>query len=138
MPENKTKATDASVDAFLHAFDERKRNDSLEILEIMEDVTGLKPYMYGSSIVGFGNYHYKYASGHEGDAPLTAFSPRKQNLTVYITGGFENYEDELKKLGKHTLGKVCLYIKRLSDVDMPTLRAIIEKSHKLAVEMHGE
>jgi hypothetical protein len=138
MPENKTKATDASVEAFLHAFDERKRNDSLEILEMMEDITRMKPYMYGSSIVGFGNYHYKYASGHEGDAPLTAFSPRKQNLTVYITGGFENYEDELKKLGKHSLGKVCLYIKRLSDVDTPTLRAIIEKSHKIAVELHGE
>jgi hypothetical protein len=138
MPENKTKATDASVEAFLHAFDERKRNDSLEILEMMEDITRMKPYMYGSSIVGFGNYHYKYASGHEGDAPLTAFSPRKQNLTVYIMGGFENYQDELKKLGKHSLGKVCLYIKRLSDVDMPTLRAIIEKSHKIAVELHGE
>ena len=138
MPENKTKATDASVDAFLHAFDERKRNDSLEILEMMEDVTGMKPYMYGSSIVGFGSYHYKYASGHEGDAPLSGFSPRKQNLTVYITGGFENYEDELKKLGKHTLGKVCLYIKRLSDVDVATLKAIIEKSHKIALEIHGE
>lgn len=138
MPENKTKATDASVEAFLHAFDERKRNDSLEILEMMEDITGMKPYMYGSSIVGFGNYHYKYASGHEGDAPLAGFSPRKQNLTIYITGGFENYEDELKKLGKHSLGKVCLYIKRLSDVDIPTLRAIIEKSHKIALELHGE
>lgn len=137
MPENKTKATDASVEAFLLAFDERKRDDSLEILEMMEDITGLKPYMYGSSIVGFGSYHYQYASGHEGDAPLIGFSPRKQNLTIYITGGFENYEAELKQLGKHSLGKVCLYIKRLSDVDVPTLKGIMEKSFKLAKEEFG-
>jgi hypothetical protein len=138
MPENKTKATNASVEEFIHAIDdERKRNDSLAILEIMEEVTGLKAHMYGDTIIGFGSYHYKYASGHEGDAPLAGFSPRKQNLTVYFTGGFENYEEELKKLGKHSLGKVCLYIKRLSDVDLPTLRAMIEKSFKLAKEEYG-
>ena len=84
--------------------------------------------MWGSSIVGFGSYHYKYASGREGDSFLTGFSPRKQNLTLYIMAGFDQYEELLKKLGKHTTGKSCLYIKRLENIDLPTLKALIQQS----------
>lgn len=82
----------------------------------------------GGSIVGFGSYHYKYASGREGDAPITGFSPRKQALTLYIMGGFEQYDDLLAKLGKHTTGSSCLYVKRLSDVDLDVLRELVTKS----------
>lgn len=129
MPENKTVPTDQSVEAFLNAVeDERKRNDSFTALELMKQVTGMQPVMWGSSIVGFGSYHYKYDSGREGDMPLTGFSPRKQNLTFYIMGGFEQYEDLLRQLGKHTLGSSCLYVKRLDDIDLPTLKRLIEAS----------
>ncbi len=129
MPENKTVPTDQSVEAFLNAVeDERKRKDSFTALELMKQVTGMQPVMWGSSIVGFGSYHYKYDSGREGDMPLTGFSPRKQNLTFYIMGGFEQYEDLLRQLGKHTLGSSCLYVKRLDDIDLPTLKRLIEAS----------
>jgi hypothetical protein len=84
--------------------------------------------MWGSSIVGFGSYHYKYASGREGDAPLTGFSPRKQALTIYVTSGFEHYPDLMAKLGKHTTGSSCLYVKRLSDIDLGVLRELVAKS----------
>ena len=131
MAENKTTPNDRDVEQFLNSFDdERKRKDNFTILELMKQVTGLEPRMWGSSIVGFGSYHYKYESGREGDMPLAGFSPRKQNLTLYIMGGFERYDDLLKKLGKHTTGKGCLYIKRLDDVDLPTLKSLIEESVK--------
>ena len=131
MAENKTTPNDQVVEQFLNSVDdERKRKDSFTILELMKQVTGLEPRMWGSSIVGFGSYHYKYESGREGDMPLTGFSPRKQNLTLYNMGGFERYDDLLKKLGKHTTGKGCLYIKRLDDVDLPTLKSLIEESVK--------
>ncbi len=94
----------------------------------MKQVTEMEPGMWGSSIVGFGSYHYKYESGREGDTILAGFSPRKQNLTLYNMGGFEQYDDLLKKLGKHTTGGGCLYIRRLADVDVPTLRRLIEES----------
>lgn len=127
--ELKTKATDADVEAFLNAVpDERKRRDSFAILEMMRDVTGDEPKMWGPTIVGFGSYHYKYASGHEGDMALAGFSPRKQNLTLYIGGGFDSYEDLLARLGKHQVGKACLYIKKLDDVDQDVLRKIVERS----------
>jgi hypothetical protein len=84
--------------------------------------------MWGDAIVGFGSQHYRYASGREGDMPIIGFSPRKQNLTLYLTYGFEQYGDLLAKLGKHSTGKVCLYVKRLSDVDMPTLRELVNQS----------
>src|SRR6266516_2833349 len=131
MPENKTVPTGQDVTAFLNGVaDERKRKDSFTILDLMKQVTGLEPKMWGSSIVGFGTYHYKYESGREGDMILAGFSPRKQNLTLYNMGGFERYDDLLKKLGKHTTGKGCLYIKRLDDVDLPTLKSLIEESVK--------
>ncbi len=131
MADNKTTPNDQDVEQFLNSVaDERKRKDSFTILELMKQVTGMEPRMWGSSIVGFGSYHYKYESGREGDMILTGFSPRKQNLTLYIMGGFERYDDLLKKLGKHTTGKGCLYIKRLDDVDLPTLKSLIEESFK--------
>lgn len=131
MAENKTTPNDQDVEQFLNSIaDERKRKDSFTILELMKQVTGIEPRMWGSSIVGFGSYHYKYESGREGDMILAGFSPRKQNLTLYNMGGFERYDDLLQKLGKHTSGKGCLYIKRLDDVDLSTLKSLIEESVK--------
>ena len=129
MAELKTKLTDASVEAFLNTFeDESKRKDAQTILQMMQDVTGEAPRMWGNSIVGFGSYRYKYASGKEGDWMLTGFSPRKQNLTLYIMSGFEINADIMSRLGKHTTGKGCLYIKKLKDVDQSVLRELITKS----------
>ena len=129
MAELKTKRNDQSVEAFLNRIpDERKRRDAFTVLDIMRKATKAEPQMWGSSIVGFGTYHYKYASGREGEWPLTGFSPRKQNLTLYITSGFEQYDDLLQSLGKYKTGKACLYINRLDDVDLPTLRKLIKQS----------
>ena len=129
MAELKTKATDASVEAFLNSVaDEKKRADAFRVLQIMREETGEEPQMWGDSIIGFGRYHYQYASGRQGDWPLTAFSPRKANLTLYITPGFDRYEALLAGLGKFTTGKSCLYVKRLSDVDETALRELVRQS----------
>lgn len=129
MAELKTKQNEQSVTDFLQLVpDERKRNDSFAILEIMKEVTGQEPKMWGDTIVGFGTYHYKYASGREGDWFVTGFSPRKQNLTLYIMSGFDEYDELLGKLGKYKTGKACLYINRLSDVDMAVMKELILKS----------
>jgi hypothetical protein len=131
MAELKTKPTNASVEKFLNQVpDEARREDCFKIAKMMEEITGNEPKMWGPSIVGFGSYHYKYASGHEGDWPISAFSPRKQDLTLYIMPGFQKYADLLKQLGKHRTGKSCLYIKRLSDVHVPTLKKLIRESVK--------
>jgi hypothetical protein len=125
---NKTIANDASVTAFLDAIkDDQKREDSYKLLEIMTRLSGCPPKMWGSSIIGFGSYHYKYESGREGDMCRIGFSPRAQNLTLYIITGFSDYEEELSRLGKYKLGKSCLYIKRLSDVDEQVLEQLIIK-----------
>lgn len=128
MAELKTQKNDASVEAFLHSVDEKRRDDCFALLNLMGEVTGNEPKMWGTSIVGFGEYHYKYASGREGDMPIAGFSPRKQNLTLYIMDGFEHYDELLGKLGKHSTGKSCLYIKRLADVDTDVLRQLVEAS----------
>ena len=129
MAENKTVPTDQPVEDFLNALaDEQKRKDSFTLVELIREVTGLEPTMWGSSIVGFGSYHYTYVSGRQGDTILAGFSPRKQNLTIYNMGGVDLDDALLKKLGKHTAGKGCLYIKRLDDVDLPTLKLLIAKS----------
>jgi hypothetical protein len=129
MSENKTVPTDQGVEDFLNAIeDERRRKDSFMLLNLMREVTGMEPRMWGSSIVGFGMYHYKYASGREGDTMLVGFSPRKQNLAIYNMGGIDPDEDRFKKLGKHTIGKGCLYIKRLDDIDLPTLKSLVAAS----------
>jgi hypothetical protein len=129
MAELKTKQTDQSVAAFLNSLpDEKQRQDAFTVLELMKQVTQAEPKMWGSSIIGLGDHHYKYESGREGDWFLTGFSPRKQNLTLYISGGFDQYEDLLKKLGKYKTGKSCLYIKKLSDIDLPTLKELVKQS----------
>ena len=129
MSELKTQPTDQSVIDFLNSVShEKRRKDCFKVLALMQEVTGKEPVMWGSSIVGFGRYHYKYASGREGEWFVTGFAPRKQALTLYIMSGFSEYEGLLDKLGKHTTGKACLYIKKLEDVDMKVLRELIEKS----------
>ena len=138
MADLKTKATKASVSKFLRGIeDEKKRKDSLAIQALMATVTKTKPEMWGTSIVGFGRYRYKYASGREGEWFLTGFSPRKQNLTLYIMSGFEEYDDLLKKLGKYSTGKSCLYIKSLDEVHIPTLKKLIQKSVKHMVKSNA-
>lgn len=129
MAELQTKLNDASVQDFLNSMeDENKRQDSFKILQIMQDITGEEPKMWGSSIIGFGSYHYQYASGREGDWFQTGFSPRKQSLTLYIMSGFEQYDDLLGKLGKYSTGKSCLYLKKIEDVDMDVLRELVRLS----------
>jgi hypothetical protein len=129
MAENKTKQTKASVDKFIKAIkDENIRKDCYTIIKIMKSVTKEEPKMWGPSIIGFGTYHYKYASGREGDMCIAGFSPRKQNLTVYLDPGFEKQKALLEKLGKHKTSKVCLYIKSLKDVDVKILKELIANS----------
>ena len=131
MAEMKTKPTGQSVAEFLNEVsDEERRADCFQVAKIMEEITGEKPKMWGPSIVGFGSYHYKYASGREGDWPEMGFSPRKKDLTLYIMVGFEKHADLMEKLGKHSTSKSCLYIKRLSDIHIPTLKKLIKISLK--------
>jgi hypothetical protein len=129
MSELKTKPNDQSVEEYLtRVDDDKKRQDSATILTLMKEVTGAEPMMWGDSIIGFGSYHYKYASGREGDWFLTGFAPRKRNLTLYIMSGFSEYDDLLGRLGKFKTGKSCLYINKLEDIDLSTLRELVEKS----------
>jgi hypothetical protein len=131
MAEMKTKKTRASVPAFIKAIkDEQVRADCQALIKMMEQATGSKPQLWGTGLVGFGSYHYVYAGGREGDWPVTAFAARKQNLTVYIMPGFAEYQDLLAKLGPHKTAVSCLYIKRLSDVHLPTLKKIVAGSVK--------
>jgi hypothetical protein len=133
MAELKTKVNDASVTDFLNGIkDEEKRADSFEILKLMQEITKQEPKMWGTNIIGFGNYHYKYKSGREGDWFVTGFSPRKQNLTLYVMGGFNPYTELLKKLGKHKTGVGCLYINKLEDADIKTLKELLKQSIKAA------
>jgi len=129
MPEPKTRLTGASVDDFLDAIDnDQVRDDCRTIAAIMEKATKTPPRLWGSSIVGFGTCRYRYASGKEAEFMLTAFSPRKQNITLYLTPQLAAHRDLLDKLGPHSCGKGCLYIKRLSDVHMPTLTKLVKAS----------
>jgi hypothetical protein len=131
VAENKTRATIASVTEFINAIEDRqKRADARKVAAIMRRVTGKRAKMWGSSIVGYGTYHYKYESGREGDFMITGFSPRRQALTVYILAGFGRFDTLMGKLGKYKTGKSCLYIKRLSDVDEKVLEKLIDGSVK--------
>ena len=131
MADNKTKPTKLSVTAFINGIDDQqKRTDARTVAAMMRRATGNRAAMWGPSIVGYGQYHYKYASGREGDFLVTGFSPRKKALTVYIMGGFTQFEALMKKLGKYTNGKSCLYLKRLSDVDEIVLERLIVASVK--------
>lgn len=130
--ELKTKVNDASVADFLSSVaDEQKQKDSFEILKIMQQITKEEPKMWGPSIVGFGSYHYKYESGREGDWMQIGFSPRKQNITLYLIPGSERYQELMNKLGKYSTGKSCLYVKRLSDVNVDVLKELITESLKV-------
>lgn len=132
MAENKTKETKASVASFLNAIaDKRKKSDAKKVAAMMRKATGKRAKMWGSSIVGFGNYHYKYASGREGEFILTGFSARKQNIVVYIMPGFHEFPVLMKKLGKYKTGKSCLYLNKLEDVDEKVLQKLISDSVKL-------
>ena len=138
MAKLKTQKTDASVRVFLDGVpSEKKREDSLAILELMQEATGREPAMWGTSIVGFGSYRYRYASGSEGEWPLVGFSPRKQNLTLYIMSGFDDYDALLADLGKYKTGKSCLYINKLEDVDLETLRELVRQSAEHMAESHS-
>ena len=129
MAENKTKPTKLSVAAFIGALtDSTQRNDARALVKLMQSAIGEKPAMWGTSIVGFGSYHYTYESGREGDMPLAGFSPRKAALVLYGIAGSADAKPLLAKLGKHTTGKGCLYIKKLDDIDRDVLKAMVSKS----------
>ncbi|MFN0120719.1 MAG: DUF1801 domain-containing protein [Blastocatellia bacterium] len=129
MAGNKTKKTEASVDEFIAAIaDEKQRADCQVILGMMREATGAGPKMWGPAIVGFGSYHYKYESGREGDWFLTGFSPRKKNLTLYLMAGFTRYNELMGKLGKYKTGQSCLYVNKLTDIDLDVLRELLDQS----------
>jgi Domain of unknown function (DU1801) len=129
MTEIKTKQNDASVSDFLESIPkEQVRNDCQTIVQIMQNASNSSAKMWGTGIIGFGTYHYQYASGREADWMRIGFSPRKENIVLYVAGGFEEYEKLLTQLGKHSVGKSCLYIKKLIDVDLPTLEKLIQGS----------
>jgi len=131
MSELKTKKTDGDVLTFLGAVEHNKRRtDSLILLKMMNETTGIKPNMWGDSIIGYGSYHYKSKSGREGDWFVTGFSPRKQSLTVYVMPGLYKFEEQLKQLGKHKVGKGCIYINKLEDVDTDVLMDIVNAAYR--------
>ena len=132
MADNKTTKTGASVTEFLRSIENpQMRADAKKVASIMRRVTGKRAKMWGSSIVGYGTYHYKYASGREGDFMVTGYSPRKKALTVYVMPGFSKFAPLMKKLGKYKTGKSCLYIKRLSEVNEDVLEQLIDQSVQL-------
>ena len=138
MAELKTKKTNASVSAYLNAItDKQKRADCKAIAKMMRDVTGNNAKMWGSSIVGYGSYDYKYASGREGTWPICGFSSRAQNITVYIMSGFSKFKNLMNRLGQYQTGKSCLYIKKLDDVDRKVLRDLIASSVKEMRRRYG-
>jgi hypothetical protein len=131
MAENKTKPTKSSVSTFLNKIeDKRLRADCFALLEMMRKVSDAEPVMWGSAIIGFGTHHYVYESGREGDTMILGFSPRKQNIAIYLLGGVTKVEGELSTLGKHKTGKGCLYLKSLSDVNPEILKKIFTKAFK--------
>jgi hypothetical protein len=138
MTEPKTRPTKESVPRFLRALsDDRQRRDAIALAQLMEGITKASPEMWGSSIVGFGRYRYRYANGREAEWPLAAFSPRKRELTIYLEPGFTRDRQLLRKLGKHRTSKACLYIKSLEDVDLHTLKALIRTSIKVTKNEGG-
>lgn len=129
MAQNKTNRNDGDVRSYLESVEnKRRRDDALALLEMMGEITGEPATMWGTSIVGYGSYHYRYESGREGDWFLTGFAPRKASMTLYIMPGFERYDDLLARLGKHKIGRSCLYINKLADVDMSVLKELVAES----------
>ena len=136
MAENKTKPTDADVEAFLAGLDsDRRRDEADTVISLMRDVTGEDPVMWGPSMIGFGSVHYRYATGREGDYFAAGFSPRRSALTIYLADGFTERADVLERLGPHTTGRSCLYLKRLDAVDLDVLRELVEASYRHAVDV---
>lgn len=139
MAKNKTMETEANVVDFIKAFadSEQKRMDSFELLKLMKEVTGHEAKMWGPSIIGFGKYHYKYASGHEGTAPIVGFSPRKSAISLYAVADPKEQEHLLQQLGKFKMGKACIYIKKLSDINLDVLRELIIATINFINEKYG-
>lgn len=125
MAENKTRPEATDVESFLETVDPKRRDDARTLCRLLAESSGERPTMWGTSIVGFGQYHYRYATGREGDTFLVGFSPRKQNFTLYVTDGFERHGEHLAALGPHKLGVGCLYLKSLQGIDLAVLRAIV-------------
>lgn len=126
---NKTQPTSTSIAEFIESLDdERRQSECNQLVELMREESGQEPVLWGPAIIGFGQYHYRYESGREGDFMRVGFSPRKQNLSIYIIPGFKPYQAVLERLGKHKLGKSCLYIKRLENVDISALRELVRQS----------
>lgn len=140
MAKNKTTETSADVLEFIDSFadSEQKKKDSFDLLKIMEEVSGHKPKMWGPSIIGFGNYHYKYDSGHEGDAPLLGFSPRKSAISLYTFTGAKEHEYLLEDLGKFKMGKACIYAKQLSDINLDALKKMMKKTIQFLETQYGK
>ncbi len=134
----KTKSTDEHVLTFINDFadTEQKKEDSLELIRLMQEVSGFEPRMWGPTIIGFGNYHYKYASGHEGDAPLLGFSPRKTAISLYVFTGLEEHKYLLDKLGKFKMGKACIYVKKLDDINIEELKKLMKASIRFLNEKY--
>ena len=137
MAKTKTFKTDQDVTEFINSVaDEKKRTDSFKLVATMSGVTGFNPYMWGPSIIGFGNYHYKYQSGHEGDAPLAGFSPRKNAITLYLASEFPERDELLKQLGKYKLAVACIYIKTLDDINISILKKMISASARYIKKLY--
>ena len=138
MYELKTKETDSSVIEFIENVDSpKKREDAYKLLDIFTETSGYEAKMWGPSIIGFGKYHYKYDSGHEGDAPLVGFSPRKAKISLYFATGDTKREELLKDFGKHTTGKACVYVNKVADIDEGVLKALINESVSFLKEMYS-
>ncbi len=139
MAKNKTAPTSLSVTDFINAVDdEQKRKDSFDLVTLMRSISGNEPKMWGPSIIGFGSYHYKYASGHEGDAPLIGFSPRKAAISLYVFTGLDQHKHLLNSLGKFKMGKACIYVKRLSDIDQSQLKALMKETIAYLQSKYGQ
>lgn len=139
MAQNKTQPTEVNVIDFIHSFatTDKKIKDSLELIEIMKEVTGFEPKMWGPSIIGFGEYHYKYASGHEGNAPLLGFSPRKSAISLYVYSGSEEHKHLLENLGKFKMGKSCIYINKLADINIEELKTLMKETIQFLKTTYG-
>ncbi len=130
MAQNKTQPTEENVIEFINSFanTEQKIKDSYQLIEIMKEVSGFEPKMWGPSIIGFGEYHYKYATGHQGNAPMLGFSPRKSNISLYVYSGSQEHKNLLENLGKFKMGKSCIYVKKLADINLEELKTLMKET----------
>jgi len=137
MAKNKTFFTDENVIEFIEKLEnETKKKDAFQLIELMREITGQEPKMWGPSIIGFGQYHYKYASGHEGDAPILGFSPRKAAISLYVFSGADEHLPIVEKLGKFTMGKSCIYVKKMSDINLDVLNELMQQSIDFVTEKY--